>query len=103
MANLYQDNNLVFCNIYGKYLDGSNVRKTFKRILKKNEISERKFHDLRHTYATRLFELGENPKTVQKLLGHSTISITLDTYTYVLDSMKEKAVSKLNSLYTDMG
>jgi len=57
----------------------------------------------RHTFATRLFELGEEPKTVQELLGHANISITLDTYTHVLDSMKKKASQKLNDLYQSMG
>lgn len=81
-------------NLFGRYLDSSNLHKRFKRILKSNNIKDRKFHDLRHTYATRLFELGEDPKTVQTLLGHSNISITLDTYTHVLDSMKERAGQK---------
>ncbi|WP_251862149.1 site-specific integrase [Clostridium sp. Marseille-Q2269] len=103
MANLYENNTLVFCNKFGKYLDSGNVLKKFKKILKNNDLKDRKFHDLRHTYATRLFELGENPKTVQDLLGHSNISITLDTYTHVLESMKKKAVSKLNDLYISMG
>lgn len=103
MANLYHDNNLVFCTIYGKYLDSSNVRKKLKKILINVKIPDRKFHDLRHTYATRLFELGEEPKTVQSLLGHANISITLNTYVHILDSMKKKAVSKLNDLYNSMG
>lgn len=102
MANLYKDKNLVFCNMYGNYLDSSNVLDKFKKILKDNSISERRFHDLRHTYATRLFELGENPKTVQKLLGHSDISTTLDTYTHVLENIKEKAAAKIDDLYTNM-
>lgn len=102
-SNLYQDNTLVFCNQFGKHLDSSRVRKVFKKVLEDNKLKDRKFHDLRHTYATRLFELGEEPKTVQELLGHSNISITLDTYTHVLESMKKKAVSKLNDLYTNMG
>lgn len=102
-SNLYQDNTLVFCNQFGKHLDSSKVRKVFKKVLEDNKLKDRKFHDLRHTYATRLFELGEEPKTVQELLGHSNISITLDTYTHVLESMKKKAVSKLNDLYTNMG
>ena len=102
-SNLYQDNNLVFCNHFGKYLDGSRVRKEFKKILEDNNLKPKKFHDLRHTFATRLFELGENPKTVQELLGHSNISITLDTYTHVMDNIKVKATSKLNDLYISMG
>lgn len=103
MANLYQDNTLVFCNKFGKYLDSGNILKKFKKILNANGLQDRKFHDLRHTYATRLFELGEEPKTVQTLLGHSNISITLDTYTHVLDSLKVKAVSKLDDLYRNVG
>lgn len=102
MANQYEDNNLVFATKQGKYFDSSNILKRFKKILRDNHLEDRKFHDLRHTYATRLFELGENPKTVQYLLGHSNISTTLDTYTHVLDSMKEKAVSKLDGLFANM-
>lgn len=111
LGNLYDDNNLVFCNVYGKYLDGSNVRKRLSKILnninsneqdKSKTILPRKFHDLRHTYATRLFELGENPKTIQQLMGHSDISVTLNTYTHVLEHTKTIAVSKLNDLYETM-
>ena len=102
LANLYENNNIVFCNEYGKYLDSSRLRKEFKKILIKNNLEVRKFHDLRHTFATRLFELGENPKTVQTLLGHSNISTTLDTYTHVLNNVKENVSSKLNDLYLSM-
>ena len=89
MGNLYNDNKLVFCNMFGKYLDSENVLKRFKKMLNEMDLQDMKFHDLRHTFATRLFELGEEAKTVQELLGHSNISITLDTYTHVLDSMKK--------------
>ncbi|WP_026888039.1 tyrosine-type recombinase/integrase [Clostridium beijerinckii] len=111
LANLYDDNDLVFCTIYGKYFDSSNIRKRLNKIIdninaaetdKTKIIKHRKFHDLRHTYATRLFELGEVPKTVQKLLGHSDVSLTLDTYTHVLKDMEVMAASKLNDLYISM-
>lgn len=103
MGNLYEDNTLVFCNRYGKYYNSSNVLKRFKKIVIEIGLQDRKFHDLRHTYATRLFELGEEAKTVQEILGHSNISITLDTYTHVSDSMKKRAVQKLGELYASMG
>lgn len=99
-ADIYQDNNLVFCNKLGSYLVDSTVARQYKIILKNNKIPMRKFHDMRHTFATRLFELGEEPKTVQELLGHSTVSITLNTYTHVLESVKEKAISKLDELHS---
>ena len=65
-------------------------------------MEARRFHDLRHTYATRLFELDENPKTVQTLLGHSNIGTTLNTYTHVLDKSKSKTVSKLEVLFNEI-
>ena len=110
LADLYKDKNLVFANAYGNYLDSSNIRKRMNKIIdtmnskdKDHYIEPRKFHDLRHTYATRLFELGEEPKTVQELLGHSDVSVTLNTYTHVLDDIKDKAISKLDNLCKTMG
>lgn len=110
----YSNLDLIFCTELGKYLDPSNVNKRIKKVLnnitnmeeakKQNiDVSNKSIHDLRHTYATRLFELKEEPKTVQKLLGHSTLAITMDTYTHVLEELKENAVSKLNDLYKIMG
>jgi site-specific recombinase XerC len=58
-------NNLVFCNMFGRYLDCSNVRKRFKRILVANGMQDKKFHDLSYTYATRLFELKYNSMGVK--------------------------------------
>lgn len=52
-------------------------------------------HDLRHSYATRLFESGQyEPKTVSQLLGHSSIGITLDTYTHVMPTKLKEEVKK---------
>lgn len=102
LANLYNNNNLIFCNTYGKYLDSSRLRKEFHNILITNHLKVIKFHDLRHTFATRLFELGENPKKVQTILGHSNISTTLDTYTHVLEKSKESISNKLDDLYSSM-
>lgn len=62
----------------------------FKRILKQLELPNIRLHDLRHTCATILLLKGVHPKFVQELLGHATISITLDTYSHVLPSMGDQ-------------
>jgi integrase len=57
-----------------------------------------RFHDLRHTRATLLLANGTHPKVVQEMLGHSTISITLDTYSHVLPNMQREAVKAMEDL-----
>jgi len=56
------------------------------------------FHDLRHTHATLLLIAGINPKVVCERLGHSSVKITLDTYSHVVPSIQEHAVTALDDL-----
>ncbi|OYV96223.1 MAG: hypothetical protein B7Z73_01085 [Planctomycetia bacterium 21-64-5] len=58
-----------------------------------------RFHDLRHTAATLLLAEGVHPKVVQERLGHSQISITLDTYSHVLEGMQREASDKLETMF----
>ena len=70
-----------------------------KRILSlcdKLNITRITFHGLRHTYATRLFELNVQIKTVQKLMGHSDIQTTMNIYTHVMPDVMDKAIESLN-------
>ena len=97
--DIYFDNNLIFATPTGNYLNESNVRKTFKRILKKCDLKEIRLHDLRHTFATRLFENGVAPKTVQSILGHSDIATTLNIYTHVMKCTQDRAIDKLDYLF----
>jgi integrase len=91
--------NLVFCTELGKPIDPRNFRKLFKRILNKANIPDIQFHALRHTFATRLLELNENPKVVQEILGHADISTTMNVYSHVLPDVKKAAAQKLNFLF----
>lgn len=97
-GDIYMNNNYVFCTEIGTPIDPRNLRRSFARLLKKAGISHKKFHSLRHTYATRLFEKGVPLKTVQILLGHSNISITANIYTHVMPEEKLKAVDKIDDL-----
>lgn len=60
--------------------------------------SEVRLHDLRHTAASLLLASGTHAKVVADLLGHSTVSITLDTYSHVLPTLHEEAAGRMDEL-----
>jgi integrase len=88
MGSLWQDNNLVFPTSTGTTMSGTNLLgRHFKPLLKRAGLPPIRLHDLRHTCATILLMAGKHPKYVQELLGHASISITLDTYSHVIEGM----------------
>ncbi|UEL49191.1 tyrosine-type recombinase/integrase [Terrisporobacter hibernicus] len=97
-GSLYSDNDYVFTNEIGYPIDDKKPGRNLKSILKKLNIEPIKFHALRHTYATRLFEVNVSPKIVQMLMGHYDISITMDIYTHVMENQKVEAVEQLNQI-----
>ena len=88
LGEAYCNNDYIFCNGAGYPIDDKRPARNLKSILTKLNIEPIKFHGLRHTYATRLFEANVPPKTVQVLMGHYDISITLDIYTHVMEDTK---------------
>ena len=98
----YSNNNYILCNKLGNIIDEKKPGRNLKSILKKLEIEPMKFHALRHTYATRLFEAGVPPKTVQHLMGHADIQTTMNIYTHVMKSEKLEAVDKINKLFREV-
>jgi len=90
--------NMVFLTRKGKFFDSSSVRTQYARLLKRCGILYRKFHALRHTYATRLMENGIHPKVAQELLGHSTCDITMAVYSHVLPDQMKQAVEKIKNI-----
>lgn len=68
------------------------MSRAWKRFLDRFNIDYKKFHALRHTYATKQFEGNTPLKTVSELLGHTDIYITANTYTHVLKEYKEKSM-----------
>ena len=65
-------------------------------LLERAGLHRVRFHDLRHSAATLLLSLGVHSKVVQELLGHSQISVTLDTYSHILPDMQRDAMTELD-------
>jgi integrase len=97
MGSLYHPGGLVFSNESGGIINPSNLRnRSLARLLKRAGLPPTtRFHDLRHTCATLLLSRNVNPKIVSEMLGHSSISVTLDTYSHVLPTMQESAIRAL--------
>jgi len=93
----YQDNNLVICQSNGQPYTVDYYTHKFKRLLAVNGLKKIRLHDLRHSHATYMLRLGVNVKAMQKRMGHSTFSTTMDTYSHVLDDMGREAADTLNS------
>jgi len=98
MGEAYEDHGLVFCQANGQRIDPRNFTQYFERLLRQAGLPRIRFHDGRHTFATLMLELGEAPKTVQTMLGHTKISTTLDLYTHVSLDLEKKAAAKLNAV-----
>lgn len=81
------------CKILPHFLD-----KQFQRFLIENDFPQIRFHDLRHTYATYMLANGINPKIVSTVLGHSTVSITLDIYSHPDVRMQSVCLQALASI-----
>ncbi|MGM0124001.1 hypothetical protein IGI37_001375 [Enterococcus sp. AZ194] len=79
----------------GRYFEPRALTYQFKKIMMKLKLPTIHFHQLRHTFATRLLELGADIASVSSLLGHQSVKMTLDIYTDSLMAQRKKWVSKL--------
>lgn len=97
LAGLFVDHGMVFTSQTGTPVMRQDlITRSFKPLLKRAGLPDIRFHDLRHTCATLLLAKGVHAKLVQELLGHSTISITLDTYSHVLPGMGDAAAGAMD-------
>ena len=92
----WQPSGLVFTSTIGTALDDRNVRRAFRDVLTAANLPIMRIHDLRHTCATLLLAQGVHPKAVQSILGHSQISLTMDTYSTLLPSVSRQAADQMD-------
>jgi integrase len=92
--------NLVFTSTIATPVDDRNLRREFKAILGDAELGHLKIQELRHTCASLLLAQNAHPKVVQELLGHSQITVTLDTYSHLIPGLAQEAAQKIDAVLT---
>ncbi len=87
---------LVFTNVHGGPVESGEINRALTRALRAAGLPHVRVHDLRHTVASILLESAVHPKIVQELLGHSTIRLTLDTYSHLTPALHRQAAQTMD-------
>jgi integrase len=94
----WQQTGYVFTDEIGEPMHPQAITDRFQKLASEAGVPVMRLHDLRHTSATLALSAGVHPKVVQERLGHSSIMITMDTYSHVVQGMQEAAAEKLAGL-----
>jgi integrase len=92
------ETDLVFCQYDGKPFLPNTVTHNWIKLVRRAGLSGIRLHDARHTHATLMLKQGIHPKIVQERLGHSSIQITLDTYSHVAPGLQQAAANKFDEI-----
>jgi integrase len=94
----WQDWGLVFASSIGTPLEPSNVTHRFQRLLESVGLPHQRFHDLRHCTASLLLAGNVAPRTIMGILGHSQISLTMNTYAHLSPALEHEAARALDAV-----
>ena len=98
LLEYYQPGTYLLTGSAEKYIEPRTLMYRYKKILTECGISDANFHATRHTFATRCVEMGFDIKCLTEILGHASVSITLNRYVHPAMSLKEKNMQKLSGL-----
>ena len=93
---------LVFPSEAGTLIEPRNLVRHFKTLLQRADLLDIRFHDLRHGCATVLISQSVHPRIVMEIMGHSQISVTMNTYGHVLPETQRVAARLLDQVYTEL-
>ncbi len=82
----------------GTPLEGSSVTHRFQKLLRRADLPHLRFHDLRHACASLLLAQGVHPRVVMEILGHSQISLTMNTYSHVIPALQRDAAERMGAI-----
>lgn len=102
VMKLYSGNEIVFPTRNGGLIDPKNFRRRFYQILDRAGLPKTNLHALRHTFVSRMLEAGEDIKTIAEIIGHTNVSLTMNIYAHILPEKKQKAVDKIDHLFTSV-
>lgn len=91
----YTENSFIITGSEVKFMEPITYRFTYKNCLKKCKVSYKKFHCLRHTFATRCVRVGMDIKSLSEVLGHNNINVTLSIYVHSSYDVKRKFIDRL--------
>lgn len=97
LGSAYAEGDLVFASETGAPVRPYTIAPRFGRVVRAARLEHMRFHDLRHTSASLLLAAGIHPKVVSERLGHSTVNLTLDTYSHVLPGLQEQAAQSMDA------
>lgn len=96
-GSAYADHDLICPRWDGNPRTPGAVTRSFTKLIAELSVPRVRFHDLRHSHATQLLRQEVHPKIVSERLGHSTVGITLDTYSHVIPGMQEEAAKRIDT------
>ena len=94
----WREHAFVFTTRDGQPLDGCRLNRQTKGQLEAAGLPPLKFHSLRHSCATFLLVQGVAPRVVMDILGHSQISLTMNTYSHVIEQLQDGAAQEMSAL-----
>jgi integrase len=100
-ADEWADPELVFATRHGTPVHPRNDYRSFREIIRQAGLRTVRLHDLRHTAASVLLSLGVPARVVMEILGHSQISVTLNTYAHVAPEVSRDAADRIESALWD--
>lgn len=94
---------LVFTTKNGTPIEPRNLNRSFEALSARAGVRRVRFHDLRHTCASLLHEQGADARMIMEILGHSSIRVTMDIYTFVRLDSQRSAFDRVGDALRDDG
>jgi integrase len=95
----WRETGLVFTTALGGFIEPRNVNRMFATLCDKAKVRRVRVHDLRHSCATLLFTMGVEARTVQRILRHSSITVTTSTYVEVIETVQRDALDTMGIFF----